>query len=408
MDKNFAIPDHMQELAKASAKGLDALTYTLAELLNHPVLISSSAYKLISASSPVDFEQFQVELDSLRKDNEALFTCLLFADTFQSRAVGKAIAPMGRIIGYVFILIDKTVSDPATLRSLLDYTSSLCAILLQSRLELKQEQYKFQNAFIYDLLYGNLKRSEDIIATGEMWGWDFRRPHAVLLFLIPELEPLSSEWHLRDVLLRILEQAIFDKYFKNPAALVRQNEFAILVPMAAATPSDQKGELFSFTDNILTQLAKTELEGKVACGVGQIYAEPIDLFRSYQEAKVSLEMGRLLDIAVPFFGDLGLERILYKHDLQDLKEYYAHVLGALHKQDDQEGSLVTILESFADNQFDVNKTAQAIFLHRNTLRYRLNKIENILGKPLTDINTRLDIVAALKIKRLHKINQMLE
>lgn len=107
------------------------------------------------------------------------------------------------------------------------------------------------------------------------------------------------------------------------------------------------------------------------------------------------------------FSDLGLERILYKHDLQDLKEYYVHVLGELHRQDDPESSLVTILESFAENQFDVGKTAKAIFMHPNTLRYRINKIETILGRSLADNNTRLDIVASLKIRRLHGTDELL-
>lgn len=71
--------------------------------------------------------------------------------------------------------------------------------------------------------------------------------------------------------------------------------------------------------------------------------------------------------------DMGLERILYKHDLEDLKEYYHHVLGELAEEDEAEDNLFKLLESFADNQFDMNKTAQATFLHRNTLRYRLNK-----------------------------------
>lgn len=90
-----------------------------------------------------------------------------------------------------------------------------------------------------------------------------------------------------------------------------------------------------------------------------------------------------------------------------MKEYYAHVLGELHKHDNEELSLISILESFAENQFEVTRTAEALFLHRNTLRYRLNKIENIMGRSLNDSHTRFDIMAALKIKRLHKMDEEL-
>jgi len=402
---NFTVPAYMQEMIKASGQGLDNLVLTLAKLVNQPVIVASSAYKLISASSRYDFELFQVQLDSPKVDNNTLFLCRLSAGTFQARAVGQAIAPAGCILGYIFILWEVNNPEPDINKSLLDYAASLCAVHLQSRLELKQELNKFKNSFLYDLLYGNLKRNEEIIATGEMWGWDFRDPHSVAIFILPELEHHSPERHLMDVLTRIVEQVFIDTYYKNPPTIVRQNELVILVPAPEDKPAKQKTEILEFAGKIFTHAEATELKSRIACGIGQAYANAVDLFRSYQEAKVSCEMGRLLNIPVPFFTELGLERILYKHDLQDLKEYYNHVLGELHKKDDPEGSLVNILENFADNQFDVGKTAKALFLHPNTLRYRLSKIESILGKSLLDNNTRLDIVAALKIKRLHKIDQ---
>lgn len=407
MDMEFRVPDYMQELALASGQGLDQLSTGLAKILNHPVLISSSAYKLFSSSSHVDFESFHIYSNQPRAGSEALFTCHILTDTFQSPAIGRVVAPFGRILGYIFVLTDDNAPNLNSFKPLMDYASSLCAVHLQSRLELKQEQSKFKNAFLYDLLYGNLKRNDEIIATGEMWGWNFRRPHAVMVFLLPEPELYTPEWHLMDVLSRIIEQNFIETYYKNSAAIVRQNELILFVPMQTDKPGLQKDELLVFADKILTQVQNSELKDLIACGIGQAYSQSTVLFRSYQEAKVALEMGKLLGIPIPFFSDLGLERILYKHDLQDLKEYYLHVLGELHKQDDPESSLVTILESFADNQFDVGKTAKAIFMHPNTLRYRLNKIENILGKSLTDNNARLDIMASLKIKRLHGLEELL-
>jgi sugar diacid utilization regulator len=407
MDNSFTVPDYMQELIKASGQGLDKLVLTLAKLLNQPVLVSSPSYKLLSASNRYDFELFQVEFDNPKADNNTLFLCQLSAGTFQARAAGQAIAPAGCIIGYIFILWEENEPQPKLNKTLIDYTASLCAVHLQSRLELKQELSKYKNSFLYDLLYGNLKRNEEIIATGEMWGWDFRLPHCVAILILTELEHHSPEWHLMDLLLRIVEQVFIDIYYKNPPTIVRQNELVILIPAQEEKPSKQKTKILEFAGKIFTHAEATELKNRIACGIGQAYSDAVDLFRSYQEAKVSCEMGRLLNIPVPFFSELGLERILYKHDLQDLKEYYIHVLGELHKKDDSEGSLMNILENFADNQFDVSKTAKALFLHPNTLRYRLNKIENILGKSLADNNTRLDIVAAFKIRYLHNIDQEL-
>lgn len=412
MNKQFSVPDYMQELVMASGQGLDLLTHTLAKIINRPVLVSTSAYNLVASSSHYDGEFLQVDLADPQSPSENLFLCHISAGTFKARAIGRSIAPLGRVIGYIFILSDEDNPDKEAIQPLLDYTSSLYAVHLQSRLELKQEQGKFKNAFLYDLLYGNLKRSEDIMATGEIWGWNFQRPHAVMVFLLPDPDHHHSEHHqpkhhLMDFLSRIIEQNFIVHYYKNPALILRQNELVLLIPLQADKPALQKGEILAFAEKISSQIKTTELNNLATCGVGQVYSDSTELFRSYQEAKVAFEMGKLLGIPIPFFSDLGLERILYKHDLQDLKEYYLHVLGELHKQDDPESSLIALLESFAENQFDVNKTAKAIFMHPNTLRYRLNKIEAMLGKPLTDNHTRLDIMAALKIKRLHTIEKLL-
>jgi len=408
MDNNLANPHYMQELIQSSGQGIDNLTYTLSKLLKQPVLVSSSTNELISTCSEFDFQFFNVKIENPIKDNNTLFFCHVSSGSFESRAAGRAIAPLGRIIGYIFLLFDKDQPDLITYAATLDYAASLYATHLQSRIELKKEQYKFRNVFLYDLLYGNLKRGEEIIATGKMWGWDFRHPHLALLFNIMEQELDFSQGHLMDLLSTIVEANFIQKYYKNSASIIRQNELAILIPLLANTSAEQKKELLDFADKILAEIRTTELKDRIACGIGQVYSDATELFRSYQEAKVSFELGRLLDIPVPFFCDLGLEQILYKHDFQDLKQYYANVLGALHKQDDSESSLIHLLEDFAGNQFDINKTAKATFLHPNTIRYRLNKIESILGKSLSDVNTRFDIIATLKIRRLYNMDRELD
>ncbi|MEL1135695.1 helix-turn-helix domain-containing protein [Desulfitobacterium sp. THU1] len=403
MGKNNSMPNYMRKLLKTSSQGLDALTCAVAEVLNHPILVSAPAYETISTTLlHPDLDSFQVEVEGGREDNETLFLCTLSTDNLRLEGAGWAIAPNGRVLGYLFVLYDKATPDFEAFQAIIEAALSLYSIHLQNKLELKQEKHKTKNAFFYDLLYGNLKRNEDMITMGEVWGWDFRRPHTVLLIMVPDLEPHSSDWHLMEILQKIVDRTLIDRYYKNPATTVNRNEVVALIPVEKEKAVDQKQEIASLIESISSQFKAGVPNYWIACGVGQTYDQPNNLFRSYQEAKVAYEMGSLLGVAVPFFSDMGLERILYKHDLEDLKEYYHHVLGALPEQDEGEDNLLSLLESFVDNQFDMNKTAEATFLHRNTLRYRLNKVEAILGRSLADINTRLDLAAVFKIRRLHK------
>ncbi|MGI1659036.1 MAG: PucR family transcriptional regulator [Desulfitobacterium sp.] len=406
MESIGSMPNYMRKLLKTSSQGLDALTCALAEVLNHPILVSTPAYETISTTLlHPDLDSFQVNVEGGRVHNEDLFLCALSTEELSLKGAGWSVAPNGRVLGYLFLIYDQAKPDFEAFQATIETALSLYSIHLQNKLELKQEKHKTKNSFFYDLLYGNLKRNEDIITMGEVWGWNFRRPHIVLLLLVPDLEPHSPDWHLMEVLQKTADRTLIDRYYKNPATMVNRNEVVALISTEGGKVAEQKQEITSLIEHISSQFKASEPNYWIAFGVGQTYAEPNDLFRSYQEAKVAYEMGSLLGVAVPFFSDMGLERILYKHDLEDLKEYYNHVLGALPKQDEGEDNLFSLLESFVDNQFDMNKTAEATFLHRNTLRYRLNKVEAILGCSLADINMRLDLAAAFKIRRLHRFDQ---
>lgn len=408
--RDFNIPNYMEELLVASGQGLQTLTDSLAKVLRFPVLVSTSGYELISASlCHPDLDSFHADVASAKTDNEKSFFCKLSAGTFQTKALGRAIAPTGRVIGYIFVLLDDEDGNEnmEAYKPIINMAASLYAVHIQSRVELIKEQQKYQESFLYDLLYGNLKSEEEVISTGATWGWNFTLPHTSILLIIPELEIHSPDKHLMDILNRVMERVLVDRFYKKLPTIIRHGELVVLLPTEASSHPGQKKEILALMDIFFAQLAATELNNRVICGVGQTYTKATDLFRSYQEAKVSLELGTLMGITVPFFSDTGVERIFYKHDFEDLKEYYSHVLGELHKHDNEELSLISILESFAENQFEVTKTAEALFLHRNTLRYRLNKIENILGRSLNDSHTRFDIMAALKIKRLHKMDEEL-
>ena len=126
---------------------------------------------------------------------------------------------------------------------------------------------------------------------------------------------------------------------------------------------------------------------------------------SYQEAKVALILGRILNITdtVPDFSDLGLTRILYNQDHQVLQEFYRETLGDLEKYDsEQKSDFVNTLEKYLNYKCELKAAADALFLHPNTLRYRLKKIEEILDVNLDYMDTKLNLLAAFKITYLLK------
>ena len=143
-------------------------------------------------------------------------------------------------------------------------------------------------------------------------------------------------------------------------------------------------------------------------GVGKFYKSATMLYRSYQQAKVALELSKLIPnySKLAFFDELGAFRLFYNQSEQDLEEFFMEVLEPIETYDRENNvNFLYILWQYFLNNRDKTLTAKNLFMHVNTLRYRLNKIEELLGVKLEDEETRFNIFAALKVAAiLGKIN----
>ncbi len=102
-----------------------------------------------------------------------------------------------------------------------------------------------------------------------------------------------------------------------------------------------------------------------------------------------------------FYNNLGLYAFLsqIKND-KFLDNYKNSKLKVLEDADKiQDGCLCDTLEAYLDNNCNANATAEALFIHRNTMRYRMDKIKKILGTDLTDVSSFLELKLAFAIKK---------
>lgn len=407
VENTFFVPDYLHDLLVASEKGLKGICSELASFLSLPVIITDPLFNQLATAKlvhEVEINYVDNQYREITGDTTAIVSCQLISDGVPAKGICSAILLDGRIRGYLFVQIDES-SDETISRfyTIIAYASSLCSLELRKRLELKQERQLFKEAFIYDLLYGNMKQKDEIISYGNIWGWDFTQSHTIIVFSLVDFDYYSEDQKHIDSLFFLIEKVLIESSLK-PIAMKKRGEVIVIYQMLGEEIDNNLTVIKEFIQRVMTRAKMINMNTRIAAGIGRDSTNPEELYKSYQEAKVAYEVGLLLNIPTPFFNGLGLERILYKHDLQDVKEYYDHTLGKLEKYDqDHGGELMHTLEFYAANQYDVTKTADALFLHRNTLRYRFKKIEEILDKKLDDMNVRLNITAAFKIKQLRKI-----
>ena len=141
----------------------------------------------------------------------------------------------------------------------------------------------------------------------------------------------------------------------------------------------------------------------IRCGVG-VPADEISSWRgSFRQAGQALEMARRLDEGRPlYYPDLSIYRLLFQieHD-PELIAFQEETIGPLLAQENSQELLHT-LEAYFEHHGNVSQTAEALFIHRNTLIYRMERIATILNRTLDDPENRLALQLALYIQRMRR------
>ena len=141
------------------------------------------------------------------------------------------------------------------------------------------------------------------------------------------------------------------------------------------------------TEEELMEMAKmladnlhTEAMVKVRVGYGSRVSLLPEIARSYQEAKMALEVGRIfyMEKDTVSYGNLGIGRLIYQLPPSLCRMFLGEVFGDNLPDALDEETMITI-HKFFENNLNVSETARQLYIHRNTLVYRLERIEKALG-----------------------------
>ncbi len=139
---------------------------------------------------------------------------------------------------------------------------------------------------------------------------------------------------------------------------------------------------------------------RVLIGISSIVENLKDLARAYKEARISLEVGKVFDIEKPVmsYKNLGIGRLIYQLPTTLCEIFLGEVFkkGSLESLDRE--TLMTV-QSFFENNLNVSETSRKLFVHRNTLVYRLEKIRKLTGLDLREFDHAVTFKVALMVKK---------
>ena len=158
-------------------------------------------------------------------------------------------------------------------------------------------------------------------------------------------------------------------------------------------------DLEAYARKIIDFVAK-EYSEKVLVGISTIVDNLKDLARAYKEARIALEVGKVFDIEKPVmsYENLGIGRLIYQLPTTLCEIFLGEVFkkGSLESLDRE--TLMTV-QSFFENNLNVSETSRKLFVHRNTLVYRLEKIRKLTGLDLREFDHAVTFKVALMVKK---------
>ncbi len=173
-------------------------------------------------------------------------------------------------------------------------------------------------------------------------------------------------------------------------------------------PSESYEDLTK-TAKVLLDMLNTEAMTKVHVAFGTIVNEIKDVSRSYKEAKMALDVGKIFYSGrnVVAYNNLGIGRLIYQLPMPLCKMFIKEIFEGKSPDEFDEETLTTI-NKFFENSLNVSETSRQLYIHRNTLVYRLDKLQKSTNLDLRVFEDAITFKIALMVVKYMKYMEQLD
>ncbi|OUS96459.1 PucR family transcriptional regulator [Rhodococcus sp. NCIMB 12038] len=308
--------------------------------------------------------------------------------------------------GVILAFVGDGGLGPVTVQAL-ERAATVVALAVTKQLAVSAVESKFHGDFLRDVLSGNAGTVDQITEHCAQLEWDVNRSMVVV---VAELDPdparsttgpavrppgagrmpqqrLTAAW--KQVVRRRDRYAPVVGFSHEVVVLmpVGDNDSRMVIDdLIAAVTGDRGGGRHSF-----------------CTGVSRVIRSAADIPQAYDQARRAVTVGRRMrgNGTVAHFDSLGVHRLLsLVDDSGELRSFATEILGSLAGDSDEAIDLRQTMQALLDTNCNVAETARVLHFHYNTLRYRIGKLESIVGPFTTDPILRLDVALALKVEEM--------
>ncbi len=157
------------------------------------------------------------------------------------------------------------------------------------------------------------------------------------------------------------------------------------------------------TANVILDMLNTEAMTKVHVAFGTVVGEIKEVSRSYKEAKMALDVGKIFysDKNVIAYSRLGIGRLIYQLPIPLCRMFIKEIFEG-KSPDEFDDETLTTINKFFENSLNVSETSRQLYIHRNTLVYRLDKLQKGTGLDLRVFEDAITFKIALMVVKYMK------
>ncbi len=281
-----------------------------------------------------------------------------------------------------------------------DQAAIVAALEVTRDLAVGAVERRFSSNALFELITGGESEFAESTSRGMGFGWDLNR-EVVVIVGRRETDRDEVQGTVRQS--QLTDERAIDFW----ASAVRNQDRAAA---AAGLGSELVAVLGADRDaSVAAKAIQSEVQqfarGEYAIGVSRPYPGPREISNAYQEARAALRLGYRVSGrgSVTAYGDLGLFRLLAQVGDDELRAYADETLGPLLALSEPERSeMLATLEALVERNMNMAETARHLHYHYNTLRYRLQKLEKLLGEFSTNAAVAMQVSVALQIMEMQK------
>ncbi len=429
LQKYFKIHNRLMACS-LSEQTLDSIVQCTVELINNPLIVVNSHWNLLAYADHKDNKIPLSKVFTLAKNKPVFDKSFLDSipkdiEDFKKAVKRTCITPYGPVICRIHpVRADTTVygyliawESVRKLRSVecmgLEQAAIIIALERIKTMRVEESRRIMRQDFFTDLLEGRIESTASAYSLAEMNGLSAGRHYVCAVIRTNKFGDKSSQASRFDIMgLDRLQRKLVkmcEDYFKfsrvGACVFSRSNNIIALVQLDDADElSNLEPQYQDLFHGLYNTLAGAPDRPEIVIGVGCGCADIIDLKKSFVEAQEAIRLSGLTanPESVNWFEKLMVYNFLGSGVPKDvLREFYESSVGPLAEFDRENNTnLLETLEVYLLENRSISAAAQRLYIHRNTMNYRINKIKQLLNTDLDDSENLLKLQIGIRIMRI--------